>query len=222
MSEPTFPSSEEWSRERLEGLAILGELTSSVAHEFNNILNNIVLHLAVLEQKGLSPELRQETSQVKQSSRQAADLVRRLQQHCQQQQPPSGPVDLNPLLREVAEGHARLELAPDLPPVLGHAGALKRLAGLLLANARAVSKGEIRIKTEPCDHGVALHVEDQGPAVAAPLLGQQFHPFVVCRPGDDGVRLAVCRNLVRRLSGTIRAENRPEGGVTYVVELRSA
>jgi signal transduction histidine kinase len=222
MTEVAFPSSDEWSRDRLEGLAILGELTSSVTHEFNNILNNILLHMAVLEQKGLSPELRQETAQVKQSSRQAAELVRRLQQYCQQQQPPSGPVDLNPLLLEAVEGQARLELAADLPPVLGHAGTLKRLVGLLLAHARAVSEGEIRIKTERCANGVAVHVEDQGPTLAAPLLAQQFHPFCVSRPGDDGIRLAVCKNLMRRLNGIIRAENRPEGGVAYVIELRGA
>ena len=34
-------------------LAVLGDLTAMVAHEFNNILNNISLQLAVMEQKEL-------------------------------------------------------------------------------------------------------------------------------------------------------------------------
>src|SRR5947209_5007276 len=69
--------------EQYAHLQLLGELTSSVTHEFNNLLNNIMLHMAVLEQRGLSDELRAETSQVKQAGRQAATLIKQFQQFCQ-------------------------------------------------------------------------------------------------------------------------------------------
>lgn len=207
--------------DQLEHLAVLGELTGSVAHEFNNILNNIMLHLAVLEQKGLSPELRAETTLVKQAGRQAAGLIRQLQQYCQEKQPAAGPVDLAAVLRESVEGPIPLEIAADLPPVLGNAADLKRLVGLLLAHAQAVAPGSIRVRASRCNFGVCLEVEDGGPAIAADMLARQFHPFVITRPGDDGVRLAVSKHLMKRLQGLIRGENREAGGVVVTVELRA-
>src|SRR5262245_43544761 len=94
---PNIPFDEE----QIEHLRFLGELTSSVTHEFNNILNNIMLHMAVLEQRGLSEEMRAETAHVKQSGRQAAALLKQFQQYCQGKQPALEPIQLNPLIENV-------------------------------------------------------------------------------------------------------------------------
>jgi len=210
------------AEDRPEDQALLGELTGSVAHEFNNILNNIMLHLAVLEQKGLPPELKAETAQLKQSGRQAAALVRQLQQYNQERQPPLEPVDQNQLVRDTVDATVPTDLAADLPPVLGNPTDLKRLVRLLVNHCQAAAPGSVRVRSERSSFGVALHVADDGPTVEPELLAKQFHPFVVSRPGSDGVRLTVCKNLVRRLQGIIRGENGPSGGMVYVVELRAA
>jgi two-component system C4-dicarboxylate transport sensor histidine kinase DctB len=212
--------------EQIAHLRLLGDLTSSVTHEFNNILNNIMLHMAVLEQRGLSEELRAETAQVKQAGRQAATLIKQFQQYCQGTPVPSAPVDLNPLIESVRDEAApkvALELAADLPPVLGTDVNLRRLAALLLANATAVSTPDrIVLRTERSGATVRLSVSDAGPTAAPELLARQFEPFVVVRPGTDGVRLTVCKMLARRMSGSIHGDNRPEGGMVYTVELRAA
>ena len=76
-TQPPSPSEEAPSRADLQHAAEMADL---VAHEINNLLNNILLHVAVLEQKGLPEALRPETGQLKQVGRQAATLVRQLQQ----------------------------------------------------------------------------------------------------------------------------------------------
>lgn len=221
MSEaPTPPATEE---QRLMALALLGELTGSVAHEFNNILNNIMLHLAVLEQKGLPDKLRPETAQVKQVGRQAATLVRQLQQYSQGLHPPPGPVDLNAAVCAAVPKAVRYELAADLPPVLGEPFDLRRIIELLIANALAVSASDgVLVRTGQGERDILLYVTDSGPTIDAEMQKRQFEPFVTARPGGDGVRLAVCKSLVRRMQGAILGENCPEGGMVYTVQLRSA
>jgi signal transduction histidine kinase len=212
--------------EQLAHLRLLGELTSSVTHEFNNILNNILLHMAVLEQRGLSEELRAETAQVKQAGRQAAALLKQFQQYCQGRQQPLATIDLRPLIETVREDAApkvALELSPDLPAVRGNEPSLRLLLELLLANAAAVSTPDrMVVRADATETVVRLSVIDAGPSAAPELLARQFEPFVVARPGTDGVRLTVCKMLARRMSGSIHGDNRPEGGMVYVVELRRA
>jgi signal transduction histidine kinase len=221
MTEPLPPSGTEEQRQK--ALALLGELTGSVAHEFNNILNNILLHVAVLEQKGLPEALRPETGQLKQVGRQAATLVRQLQQFGASLQPPPVPVDLNRLVSETVAAPVRFELALDLPSVLGHPADLKRIVELLVANAVAVSgrPEAVVVRTGRAGQAVLLEVSDPGPPLAPDMHKRQFEPFVIARPGGDGVGLAVCKDIVRRQQGLIHGENRAPG-VVYAVELRDA
>ena len=69
---------------------------------------------------------------------------------------------------------------------------------------------------------VTLRVQDNGPPVPPEQLGQLFEPFVTVREGQSGWKLAVCKTIARRLQANIRGENRPEGGLAIVVDLRPA
>ena len=60
--------------------AVVADLTRVVAHEFNNILNNVTLQLAVMEQKNLPPDLRPDLAVIRQAARTAAGMVNQLQQ----------------------------------------------------------------------------------------------------------------------------------------------
>ncbi len=218
-----IPNSPVPEDQRMAALARLGELTSSVTHEFNNILNNIMLHLAVLEQKGIADELKPDLATIKKTGRKAAALVQHLQQYSQALLPPPVPVDLNEVVSAAVASPLHCELCPDLPPVLGNAADLKRVVELLTANAVAVSgrPEAVLVRTGRAAEGILLEVSDPGPPLAPEMLKRHFEPFVIVRPGGDGVRLAVCKDLVRRQHGMLHGENR-DGGVVYIAELRSA
>jgi signal transduction histidine kinase len=238
-------------QERQAGLIGIADLTDVVAHEFNNILNNILLHLAILEQGGLPTELRGETGLIRQKGLQAAAMVKKLQQLSRRQHPQLEPLDLNAVVRTTvetlgepadssgiiplrAEGSShrsaptigvRLELAEDLPPVLATWSDVKRLLEVLLRNAVAsstVAGPPIVVRTAAAANKQTLAVSDTGPEVPAEELRQLFEPFATTRHGSDGLRLAIAKAVARRLQGTLRAENQPEGGVAFVVELQSA
>jgi signal transduction histidine kinase len=88
-------------------------------------------------------------------------------------------------------------------------------------------------------HGVRAHVsvdgangsmariviEDEGPGIAPELIGQVFEPFFRADPArrqnipGAGLGLTIAREIIQRAGGTIAIVNRPNGGLTQVVEL---
>jgi signal transduction histidine kinase len=216
------------------------EVAEIVAHEINNLLNNILLHVAVLDRKVPEP-IRAELAVIRQAGTRAGSLLNRWQQ--MSPRPPSNlqPLDLNKGVGEFVASWqpppplasalpVRFEPGGKLPPVAADPDDLSRLVHLLLLHAAAASPpGSVVVRTGRENNEVFLSVEDAGPALDPGLLDRLFEPFVVARPGPDVVSdpelelgLAMCRKLVRRQQGTIRAENRPEGGVRVVVTFRPA
>jgi signal transduction histidine kinase len=60
-------------------------------------------------------------------------------------------------------------------------------------------------------------VADNGPGVAPGLEQRIFTPFFTTREGGSGVGLAVARQLVHGLGGTVRHAKRPGGGACFVL-----
>src|SRR5207248_9006593 len=107
-------------RERLAWLGNISELTSIITHEFNNVLNGMLLHIAVIKQE-VPPEIVPELDVIRGLGINAAALIKKLQQYNGKRRVALTAVDLNEAVREVLAGHPKLkldvELASDLPPV---------------------------------------------------------------------------------------------------------
>jgi signal transduction histidine kinase len=86
--------------------ANLGALASPITHEFNNFLNVVLLQVAVLEQD-LPARRRGEFAVIRQQGKNVAELVRQWQQYRHRQQPALQAVDLNEVVRRVAEALSR-------------------------------------------------------------------------------------------------------------------
>jgi signal transduction histidine kinase len=245
---PSWREEQKWLADR----AGVADLIDVATHEFNNILNNILMHLAIVERSNIPAALRDQTVAIRQKGLRDVDLVRRLQKLSRGQQPQQQPIDLNQVVRDTAAAlngggdladpecviypfasaadggrgvRLQVDLAGDLPPALGNYFDLKHLLKLLLVNAAAVmgsGPGSITVRTRRLDQAVQLCVEDPGPSLNPEELSKLFELFAVARPGDDGARLVICKAVARRLQATIRGENRPEGGMVFVVELRPA
>jgi signal transduction histidine kinase len=231
----------------LAGLADLGELAGPVAHEFNNFLNVLILHLAVLEQE-LPESLRPELAEINRQGKGMAAVIQNWQRYRRNRRGVSGPSDLNGAVRAAVAGLARraaadaapqdgaegatapaapegvsVELHPDPLPVPAAAHDLERLCTFLVGNAAAAAgTGRVLVRTGPDAKGARLRVEDSGPTIATESLSEIFDLGGVRREGTDSLELAACRSLVRRLQGSIRAENRPEGGLAVTVVLPAA
>lgn len=223
------PNPSDLPKDRRE-FAAPDDLLRIVAHEFNNVLNNIALQVAVMEQKGMPPELQSDLAVIGQTVRGAAWMIQQLRQFSQSVERPLEAVDLHAAVHRVVARKSRfsmvaLELAPALPRVLATEGDLERLVELLLGSAAAAltrDTGRITLQTEALPDRVRLRLTDTGPQVSAEDLRRFFQPFTLLRQGGDGIAPALCKAIVRRLQGTIHADNLPVGGMAFAVELRLA
>jgi signal transduction histidine kinase len=211
-------------------LADVGEVAAPVAHEFNNFLNALLLHVAVLELK-MPPDQRQGLAEIRQQGKGMAALIQQWQNYRRRPAADGRTADLNEAVREAAQvldgprsEPLRLELAPGALPVRGTPADLNRLCAFLLLNAAAVNPpgATITVQTGKQPDKVHLRVQDDGPSLAPELLAELFDPHPVRRAGTSGLELAACKAIVRRLQGKISAENGSAGGVTVTVELPSA
>src|SRR5205814_8411800 len=68
---------------------------------------------------------------------------------------------------------------------------------------------------------VAVEVLDTGAGIAADALPRLFDPFFTTKPPGEGsgLGLSVSYGIVGQHGGRLYAENRPEGGAMFVVEL---
>lgn len=70
---------------------------------------------------------------------------------------------------------------------------------------------------------LVLCVEDEGSGFDEAALNEAFRPFFTTKARGTGLGLPLCRKIVEAHGGTIRAENRPEGGGRVIIRLpRSA
>jgi signal transduction histidine kinase/HAMP domain-containing protein len=142
------------------------------------------------------------------------------------------PVELRDLLQEVAAGvHTEpgVELRLACPPGLAILGdrdlAEQALFNLVQNAASHTDEGSILIRAVAEGKTVQIEVEDTGPGIAPEERNRIFDRFFRGNgrsPQGFGLGLAIARQTVRALSGTIEIESAPGHGTTARVTLPSA
>ena len=138
----------------------------------------------------------------------------------------------------------RIHLVPTLsetdevgvePELSGDADLLQTMVENLVRNAIAHSPqgGVVAIDAQCTAEHITIAVRDEGPGVPEEYRGRIFQRFVQVpssgpgldgralpgRKGGLGIGLAIASNVAQMHGGGISAENRPEGGCTFVVKL---
>jgi two-component system sensor histidine kinase KdpD len=128
--------------------------------------------------------------------------------------------ELEPLL---APFDLRVEVGPELPPVLADEAQLQLVIGNLLANAAEWTEPgrRIEIGAESSQGSVRVWVQNQGDHIRPVDLDRVFDRFWSRRKRGSGLGLAICKRVVEAHGGTIRAENR-RGGPRFTFALPAA
>ena len=100
---------------------------------------------------------------------------------------------------------------------------LEQIVVNLVRNAihHAPRSTAIQVRAIP-DADLRIAVADHGPGLPAALRDRVFQPFERFDPdsgGGTGLGLAVSRRLAELLGGTLRVEETPGGGATFVLTL---
>jgi PAS domain S-box-containing protein len=132
---------------------------------------------------------------------------------------------------ESAKTHAPkglvLELVapPNLPAVAGDRDKLRQVLGNLVGNAVKYSPdgGRVELRLEARESDLCIIVRDEGLGIAEPELGRIFEKFYRVDPNmtrgvsGSGLGLYICRELVRRMGGSIGVESKLGYGSTFSV-----
>jgi two-component system, OmpR family, phosphate regulon sensor histidine kinase PhoR len=100
----------------------------------------------------------------------------------------------------------------------------------LIANAinYAPEHTTIHVAATPVDARIAIAVSDEGPGIPEQDLSRVFERFYrvdksrARDPGGTGLGLAIVRHLIELHGGSVRAENRPQGGARFVLTVPAA
>jgi two-component system NtrC family sensor kinase len=93
----------------------------------------------------------------------------------------------------------------------------------VLANAAQAIRGPgtITIETRRQGPRAVIRIGDTGPGIPPEVLGRIFDPFFTTKPVGEGtgLGLSISYEIFTKHGGEIRAENRPEGGALFTLEL---
>ncbi len=222
----------EMASAHMERLASMGQLAAGIAHEINTPMANVMLIAESLRRRSSDPEIRHRLETLQGQVEVAARIVRSLLDFARRDEPTVADVDLAEIAR-ASVGFLRgkqsmdVEVLEDLPdgglPVRGDRGQLIQVVTNLLNNAYDAEHGEGRIVVRGHRRGswAELEVRDNGPGIPEEALTHLFEPFFTTKPEGEGtgLGLAICHGIVQSHHGSIRGQNLPEGGASFVVVL---
>jgi C4-dicarboxylate-specific signal transduction histidine kinase len=220
---------------RAERLAAVNGLAAGVAHEINNPLTIIMARLHLLAQGELDPQIEEAMGVIDTAAKRAASIVRDLILFAEHRPPRRSRCQVGEQVREVvafeearleAEGIAvRVHLEP-VPDIWADHNHLQEVLLHVLQNAQhamreAHAGGVLSISVRPTATGVRIEVKDAGPGIPPEHLPRIFNPFFTTKqPGDGrGLGLSVAHSIVTEHGGRIWAENIPEGGALFTIDL---
>jgi len=222
-------------------VAMMGELTTSLAHEINQPLTAILSN-AEAAQRFLSQaspdisEVRQILEDIIRDDRRANDVVRKVRALVKKEKLRDEPLDLNEVILVVidlirAESVLQgLSIATDLSPRLagihGDSIQLQQVILNLILNGAAAMRNspsgqrKIIVRTAMLDsRTVKAFVTDFGTGIDERHIDRLFVPFYTTKPEGLGMGLSISQTIIKAHGGTMEARNNREGGATFAFTL---
>jgi PAS domain S-box-containing protein len=218
-------------------LAIVGELTASIAHEINQplgaILSNAETAEILLQSKQPHlDEVQQILADIRKDDLRASEVIRRMRELLRKRELEFKLIDLNVVASDVlrfvdGETHRRgaeieKQFADTLPVVRGDVIHLQQvLINLILNGMEAMSESSksnrrLTIRTAYDGKGnIEVAVEDSGPGIPSERLPQLFDSFFTTKTHGMGLGLSIVRSIVEAHGGRIWAENNASGGACF-------
>jgi two-component system, cell cycle sensor histidine kinase and response regulator CckA len=226
---------------QLQRMETLGALAAGLTHDFNNVLDAILLNAALAQRDEPPPEIRVRLEQIETATKKAADLVTRLMQFSRTQPVLMQTVWINDIAREVLRLvqplfrdniFVKTDFSESIPPIQADPSQIEQVLVNLIVNALDAMPegGELTISTAVEDskgapssdtspQSVTISVADTGTGIPQDVQSSIFEPFFTTKPEGEGTGLGLSSayGIMRKHKGGIRVESAPGAGATFVV-----
>lgn len=228
---------------QMQRTMLVGLIASGYIHDLNNLLT-VIDGAALLATNDLPTDhpTHESLRAVRQASRAARELSRRLNAFVRGKPIAPRPVDLyalalewEPLLNRMLGAITRLKsrIDPELWPVFADPVQIEQVVINLILNARDAmpAGGTVELswtnvwldadETLPTGGYICLAVSDSGVGIGPEVVARLFEPFFSTKQGQQGVGLGLvtCHSIVAQLGGAIRVESALGEGSTFRVYL---
>ncbi|HEY3490123.1 MAG TPA: ATP-binding protein [Candidatus Deferrimicrobiaceae bacterium] len=215
--------------DRRERLALIGQMTATLAHEIRNAIGGVKGFAQWVDEKvdGADPR-KKGLAAILEGSRRIEGLVDDLLRFSKEETYEIGTVELDGIVQTVIKSEAsgwagRLEAEAGRGLfVKADAEKLRRVLVNGVRNAlQAMGDAGVLRVTARGDGGWAeIRIEDTGPGIAASEAPRLFTPFYTTRVDGTGLGLAYSRKVIEGMGGSIDLSNREDGrGAAFVVRL---
>jgi len=221
-------------------LATLGELTTGVAHELNNPLNNIglfvgnavdLIELAVTDKAPVVRELDHAMQQV----RKATEIISHLRTFGRAAPASREALFLRPVIERalslmqeqlrLREIEVTVDLGPEEPVVVGNFIQLEQVFINLLTNARDAladsARKRIRISGSVGPRTVEIRFADTGHGIPPGRERRIFDPFFTTKEvgKGTGLGLSITYGIIKEHGGMISVLSAPGEGARFLIQL---
>ena len=221
----------------LSRVALIGEMSASIAHELNQPLAGIASNAGAgqrfIDRGNVDlQEIRELLADIGADARRASDVVRGIRGMIKKEQMGRQRINLNDIVTNVVHilssdallhwCELKTSLDTNLPMVEADPIQIQQVLINLVVNAfeampeTPVSTREVEINTQQnADGAVRVSVRDYGVGISPETRSRLFEQFFTTKAEGLGMGLAIARSIVEAHAGTIDAESAEDGGARF-------
>lgn len=217
---------------KAERLSAAGQLSAGLAHEIRNPLASIAGAAGILKRgHALSENFQDCLEIIDKESQRLNKLLTSFLDFARPRAPRFQRTDLTEVLDSVvtlvshAAGASTIELRQEvdanLPEIECDPEQLKQVLLNLLINAIQATPGNgvVWLGASEHDRRIFIVVRDQGCGIPDDQYDRVFDPFFTTKENGTGLGLAVASKIIEQHGGLLIAENNPDKGMTFRIEL---
>lgn len=209
-----------------ERLAVMGELSASIAHEIRNPLASIKGSIDIISE-GIKPdESKYEfVNIIKKEIDRLTKLTTEFLAFAKPEVPNKILISINDVInslitlinKHAQKSNVKIEtnLSSELPLILIDPQQIKQaLMNILLNAIQAMEEGgTVKIDTNKDSSNVIISITDQGPGIPEEMLPKIFDPFFTTKTEGTGLGLSISYQLIKQHNGNIIVESSNKGTV---------
>lgn len=202
--------------QKIEKLAVIGELSARLSHDMRNPLSNLSMCLKLMDEKNTDEWAREKIEIMNRSITRLAHQIDNVMDFVRTKEPSLSTWNLNSILQESID---QIDVPDMIKISLPKQNLIikcdKEQFGILFLNLIKNStesiegKGFIKIESKETSKEITIQIQDSGSGIPEQYLKQIFDPLVTFKSRGTGLGLASCQNIVKNHGGTISVKNNP-------------